>query len=253
MKISKIILALFFISISFTQSFAQADELFSEANQQYQNKQFIEAIASYNKIVDNGYESPVLFYNLANAYFRINKIGYAILNYEKALKLAPGDEDIIYNLKLANARQQDKIKEVPQIFIVQWWDEFVTMFTIDGWAVITLIFYFVIMGSIVLYIFTRSRSVSRLTFISGSAGFAAFVIWAIILFSAVNRESTREFGVLLTEVQSVKVSPDAGSNDAFVIHEGVKFTVNDKVGDWVKIKLADGKVGWLPSNTFGLI
>jgi hypothetical protein len=99
----------------------------------------------------------------------------------------------------------------------------------------------------------RNLQIQKYAFIFGSLNIAALLIAVILFFSSLERESSNDYGILLKSVATAKISPDAQSNDAFVIHEGIKFRIEDEVNNWVKIKLADGKVGWLTENSFDLI
>jgi len=244
------VMILFFCGSSFAQS---PEELMQQGNKHYQAEQFEDAIESYQKILSQGYESYALYYNLGNAYFRSGKLGYAILSYEKGLKLSPGNEDLSYNLKIANARTVDKITELPKLFIIQWWDVLITSFSVSGWSYIVIVIYLIFLTSIGLYLLSGKIKIQRLSFLTGSASLAVFIISIVILISRYNHEATTNYGVLLEPIYSVKISPDTKSNDAFVIHEGIKFTVEDRVNDWYKIKMVDGKVGWIQRNSFGQI
>ncbi len=247
----KIILILISIFIFYNGINAQNIEtLVKKGNTAYQNNKYSEAIENYQKIIKQGYISSELFYNLGNAYFKNNNLGKAILYYEKSLKLSPLDEDAAYNLKIAKARTVDKIKEVPQIFIVRWWNILLTSFSISGWKIIVLIFYFLLLISIGIFLFIKNANIQRITFVFGLFNLIVFIISVIIFISAYTRTTTTSYGILQKSAVTAKISPDTQSNDAFVIHEGTKFLLEDKVNNWVKIKLADGKIGWLPENTF---
>lgn len=247
----KLFIALLFFSLNL---FAQSPEqLMNEANKLYQQQNYEQAIEIYNKVLSQGYESSVLYYNLGNAYFKEGKLGYAILNYEKGLKLNPDDEDLIYNLKIANARTVDKITEVPKLFFITWWESLITIFSVSGWSIIFIIIFWIFLASIAVYFFSRKISLQRIAFLSGAVSLAVVVILAVILFARVNRETNVNHGILIEQSYNAKVSPDEKSNDAFVIHEGIKFSLEDQVGNWVKIRLIDGKVGWIEKNSFGKI
>ncbi|MDX1699772.1 MAG: tetratricopeptide repeat protein [Melioribacteraceae bacterium] len=222
-------------------------------NDFYQEKQFQEAIESYESILRQGYLSSQLYYNLGNAHFRLGEIGKAILYYEKSLKLSPGNEDAAHNLKIANARTVDKIKEIPPIFIVKWWNILLATFTSSGWQIIIIVFYLLLLTCIAIYFLARNLQLQKISFIFGSLNIVAIILAVILFLSSLSRESSNEYGILLTSVVTAKISPDEQSNDAFVIHEGIKFKIEDELNDWVKIKLSDGKVGWLPVNTFEII
>jgi len=229
------------------------EELIVYGNKLYQEGKYEDAIDSYQQIISQGFESSSLYYNLGNAHFRTGKLGSAILFYEKGLKLAPGDEDISYNLRIANARTIDQITQLPKIFIIEWWEILITSLSLSLWAVITLVIYLVFLTSIGLYFLSRRISIQKISFLVSSIFLALLIISSVILFSRYNYEATTNYGILLETSYSVKTSPDVKGTDAFVIHEGIKFVIEDKVNDWYKIRLVDGKVGWIPKNSIGQI
>ena len=251
MRIINFIVILF---ISVSSIFAnQAEALMNEANQLYQNKQYEEAITKYNSILEDDYESVALYYNLGNSYYRSAQIGFAILNYERGLKLDPSNEDLLYNLSIVKARAVDKIKEVPKLFIVEWWELLISAFPTTMWQIVVLAFYLLLLGSITLYFVTKSGTTQRLTIFASLIGLTGAIFFSIILFAHVQRETSTDYGVLTTNTISAKQSPNELSNDLFVIHEGLKVAVHEVFGEWYKIKLSDGKVGWLPKNSLEII
>jgi len=229
------------------------ETLMKTGNDFYQNKQYQEAIENYESILQQGYVSGDLYYNLGNSYFRIGAIGNAILFYERALKISPSHEDAAYNLRIANARTVDKIQEIPPLFFIKWWNILLSTFTSTGWQTIIFIFYILLLTCIAVYFLVRNLQTQKFAFIFGSLNIVALLIAVILFFSSLERESSNDYGILLKSVATAKISPDEQSNDAFVIHEGIKFRIEDQVKYWVKIKLADGKVGWLTENSFDLI
>ncbi len=240
----------------FIASYLEAQDLdsFMEAgNSFYQNKQYEEAIKSYETILNQGYVSSELYYNLGNAYFRLGQLGKSILYYEKSLKLDPGNEDAAYNLKIVNARTVDKIQEIPPLFFIKWWNMLLAYFTSAGWQIIIFIFYILLLACIGFYFLSGNLQLQKFSFIFGILNLTALILSVILFISSINRESSYNSGILLQSVISAKISPDTQSDDAFVIHEGTKFEIEDKVNNWVKIKLSDGKIGWLPSNSFEVI
>ncbi len=229
------------------------DELMKTGNKYYQKGNYELAIESYQKILGQGFESGATYYNLGNTYFKTGKLGYAIYSYEKGLKIEPNDEDLAYNLKIANSRTVDKISQLPKLFIVSWWEELVTSLNITGWSFVVMIIFWILLGSISIYLFSRRAKLQRLSFLTGSISLSMLIVAAVIFFARVNREAATDYGILLEPTYSVKVSPDIKSNDAFVIHEGIKFALEDHVNNWSKIRLIDGKVGWVQKNVFGQI
>ncbi len=238
--------------LSFTGA-AQVENFMEEGNRYYQQSQFSDAITSYNKILQQNFESSALYYNLGNAYYKTGNLGRAILNYEKGLKLSPGDEDLQYNLEVAKARTVDRINEVPKLFIVEWWESLITLFSASGWAFIVSLLFILFLIFAASYFFVKSFNIQRILFILGAANIFALIFAVILLVAQIDRETSVQYGVLLENNITAKISPDEKGNDAFVVHEGIKFEIQDQLNDWAKIKLADGKVGWLPKSTFGTI
>ncbi len=251
MRIVKIIILLF---ISFNSLFgSEIETIMNEANQLYQNKQYEEAILKYNSILELGYESPALYYNIGNSYYRSAQIGYAILNYERGLRLDPSNDDLLYNLSIVKARTVDRIKEVPKLFIVEWWELLISALSTTMWQIIVLLFFLLLVGSITLYFITKSGTTQRLTIFSSLIGLTGAIFFSIILFANVQRETSTDYGILTANTISAKQSPNETSNDLFVIHEGLKVAVLDRFGEWYRIKLSDGKVGWLPKRSLEII
>ena len=252
----KRLLILFLLLLTFPFSDArafvqtEAEASMQNGNTLYQNGNYEGAVEAYENVLTLGYESAALYYNLGNSYFRLNELGRAILNYEKALKLEPGDEDVVYNLRIAQARTVDKIQSVPKIFISEWWDFLVTGFSVAGWSLILIVVYVLLVLFVGLYFLTRSGRVQRLAFYLGSVNLVIVFLVLIIFISSYNREATSNYGILIENTISAKQSPNIQSSDAFVIHEGVKFEIEETLNNWAKIRLADGKVGWLPDNSF---
>lgn len=226
----------------------EAERLMQKANNLYQENEFEKAAELYIQILNNGYESDELYYNLGNAYFKSGRLGYAILYYEKALKLSPNDEDINYNLEIANARAVDKIEVLPKLFFVRWWDSFLNIFSVSGWSYLTYIIYILLLISIAVYFLIRRQNLQKIAVFSSAGLIVLLLLCVIILAVKVSSETSFDQAIVVEQAVTAKLSPDEQSGDAFIIHEGIKVGVEDQVSDWVKIKLPDGKVGWIPGR-----
>ena len=226
----------------------EASLQFEEANQAYRNAEYAKAAGLYEHIVKNGVENAELYYNLGNTYFKLKNTPAAILNYERAMRLAPQDEDIGYNLRLANLRVIDKIDPVPQLFITVWWQSFVGIMSSASWAMAGIIALWGCLGAAALFLFLNIPLVRRLAFFGG----VVCIFFAVIAFIAMSRqahaESNDQLAIIFSPSVSVKSAPDIQSTDLFVVHEGVRVEILDFVGDWKKIRLADGKTGWMPGD-----
>lgn len=249
----KYVLTIAVILVSTIAFASEADELMKQGNQFYQDKQFENAIDTYQKIINVGYVGTSLYYNLGNSYYRDGKIGYAILYYEKALELSPGDDNVMHNLAIANAKTVDKIDTLPKFFLFQWWESILALFPVSGWTLMVYLFYLLLLCSIGLYFFARGMNIQRYSVFSGLISALFLVITTALWIVSLNREFTVKNAIVVEPAAAVKLSPDSTSNDAFVIHEGLKVRELDRVESWVKIRLQDGKEGWIEQNEIGTI
>ena len=231
----------------------QADELMKRGNELYQQKMYEKAVETYTDIINMGYEGTSLYYNLGNAYYREGKIGYAILYYEKALRLSPGDPDVRHNLLIANTKTVDKIQTMPTFFLFQWWESLLALFSVNGWTYLAYAFYILLLVSIGLYFFAKKPKVQRYSFFGGLASLLLIVVTLTVLIINLNRELNVKKAIVVVPSVTVKLAPDPTSNDAFVVHEGLKLREEDRVDNWIKIMLSDGKEGWLPKSSIATI
>jgi len=236
---------LFLLFSSIICSASEVEDLLQKGNALYQKKQFEEATNVYEKVLSYGYESSELYYNLGNSYFRLGKLGYSILNYEKALKLAPSDEDIIHNLALANARTIDKIEVLPKLFFIRWFESLINLFSVNGWLYFLYFLLLILLLTAAVYFIINKIIIQKWAFILGSVVLGLFVLSLVFFGLRLHQDSQFTSAVVVEQAVTVKASPDIQSNDAFIIHEGLKVQIDDKVSEWYKIRLADGKIGWL--------
>ena len=233
-------------SVIFAQN---VEDRMKQAREYYRNNEFDKAINIYEELRNDGYQGTSLFFNLANSYYRIGKLGYAILNYERALKLSPSDEDVKHNIAFANLSTVDRIQPLPTFFLFEWWESILASLTVNGWTYLAYLFFLLLIVFIVIYFFARSIFQQKLILFSGLGVLVIFLLVVSLLIVKINREETLISGVVIEQSVTVKTSPDTKSTDAFVIHEGLKVNLEDKIDNWVKIKLADGKVGWVENNS----
>ena len=197
------------------------DELWDMANTAYINGNFHSAAEVYEEILSRGVSSVKLYYNLANAYFKEDRIGKAILYYKRALRLAPGNDDIRHNLSVAEARTKDNIEDIPEFFFVTWMREARHTMSCTAWSVLSLVLLACALALFLVYLLAQRLSLRK-------AGFYGTVV-----------------AVLLCMLTAVKSSPDKSSTDLFVLHEGTVVTITNRLDDWCEVVIADGKKGWL--------
>jgi tetratricopeptide (TPR) repeat protein len=249
----KILFLIFSISTVLYLNAQEADSLLHKANNLYTEGKYQDAIDTYENILMLGYESPELYYNLGNTYYKQNVIAQTILNYEKALQLAPNDEDINYNFQLTNRLVVDKIEVLPVFFVTGWLRSLKNLFTSDFWAIISITSFLLTLLFISFYLYSRNLGFKKLSFWFGFFVVIISIISFIFSYQQKQKILARDTAIVMSSSVTVKSSPDASGTDLFVIHEGTKVWVEDKISDWNEIKLSDGSKGWLKADNIETI
>ena len=246
----KVFFCLLIFVLLFTASSLGKDlnQSMQQAGEYYRSGEFDKAIKIYEEIRNEGFQGTSLFFNLANSYYRIGKLGQAILNYERALKLSPTDEDVKHNLAFANLSTVDRIQPLPTFFLFEWWESILASLTVNGWTHLAYFFFILLTVLVVVYFFAKTIFQQKLILFSGLGMLTMFLIVISLLIVKLNKEENVIEGVVVEQSLTVKTSPDMKSTDAFVIHEGLKVNLEDKLDNWIKIRLADGKVGWIENK-----
>jgi tetratricopeptide (TPR) repeat protein len=230
------------------------DSLWNAANAAYAEGRWSDAAQDYLLISDSGMESAALYCNLGNAYFKDGNIPYAILYYERALKLDPSYSDARFNLELLNANIQDRIDPVPELILKTWINKVCYMTDSDAWAVFFIIFFALFLGLMILFLKGSSVGMRRAGFFTGIG--VLLLAASCLSFSLSQRKDyvRADKAIIVRPVTSVKSSPSGeSSKDLFVLHEGTKVKLIDSVGSWDNIELADGRQGWIPSSDIEII
>jgi len=239
------IIILFLLTFVSVHAENQHNEWLDSANQAYINGDYARAINQYEMILEQGYESAALYYNLGNAYYKQNIIDQAILNYERALLLKPHDEDIKYNLEMANRLTVDRIEKLPEFFLDVWIRNCMNWFSSNHWAIISISAFVLALIFISIYLYTRKYGVKKFSFWLGLIFILITILALIFAYQQKKKIIVKDTAIVMSPSVTVKSSPDVSGTDLFVIHEGTKVWLQDKVGDWKEIKLSDGSKGWL--------
>jgi len=247
--------AIFFLMIvCAAAASAQSPEImFQQANQLYQQGKVVEAKDLYETILRNGYVSGDLYYNLGNAYYKAGNIPRAMLSFERAVRLIPDDDDLRHNLQLAGMMITDRIEPVPKLFIWEYWDSLKHLFSVSSATWLLYGVYLVVIAGFTTMVLARRYVLRKAALIVGAAGTIVFLACLTLFIAKISDVNRADEAILQSGIVTVKNSPDAKSSDAFVLHGGVKVQIIDKVGDWVKIRLADGKVGWMEETAAEVI
>jgi len=241
----KIFLIIIFIGLSNLLSATNSDSLFTQANSAYNSSDFQKAIELYEQFADSGYQSAEVYFNLGNAYYKQNYLSLAIINYERAKRVDPYDEAINYNLEHANAFKVDKIEEIPVFFLKTWVTNLTLLLSFETWGRLSLILFGLLIIFILIYLFTPKLGLKKLSFIAA----LLFALFSLLSFVMAHKRNNIQFAndiaIITSSSVTVKSSPDESGTDLFLLHEGTKVTIEDKVGEWYEIKIADGNTGWI--------
>ena len=232
---------------------ANVDKLFKDANSLYIAEKYADAELNYKKILEMGYSSPELYFNLGNTYMRLGKITDAIYYYEKAKKLIPNDNDLNFNLDFANQLIVDKIEAKSELFVFDWFQSLKQMFSSSAWAVFIIIFSWLFFGLLAFYVFFKKRFIRKFSFIGALAVLALLLLSIVLGMRKYNIEASDNTAIIYEQRINVKHSPEESGKDYVILHEGTKVEILDKIGDWLKIRLADGNVGWIKNEAVKLI
>ena len=224
-------------------------ERWEVGNKAYIDGNYDKAIEEYTAILDGGEYSMKLYYNLANAYFKTGAMGKAILYYNKALRIAPSQEDIRHNLTLAEAQTKDRIAVIPEFFLNRWLRTMRNSMSCTAWSVLSLVWLGVMLAFGLLFLLALRIIWRKVGFYGALCVFVLFVATTSFAVSSRNDMLSHSEVIVMGTAISVKSSPDRSATDLFVLHEGTKVKVLTEVDEWVEVVIADGKKGWtLKSN-----
>lgn len=242
------LITMLFAVVSIAQTKSDADEL-------YKKEKYTEAVTAYETLLksEEGV-SAALYYNLGNAYYKLDNIPLAILNYERALLLEPGDGDIRANLALARGKTIDKVTPPSEMFFVTWWHNLCNMMSIYTWCVTAVISFALMLLGILAYLFLSNITLRKIGVYGAMGLFLLFVVANISAYTQNAAFANRNAAIIISPAVSVKSSPTGTSTDLFVIHEGSKVEILDSsMKDWKEVKFEEGKQGWIPTSAIEVI
>lgn len=231
----------------------------------YNNKEYADAVEAFESVVANDHASADVYYNLANAYFKLGQqgdtsrpfaggeLGRAVLNYERALKLDPTMDDARYNLDIAKDLTNDT-ESVPESFIARLWHSFAGAMTTNGWATLSLSSLFVTVGLLLLYLLHSAIVVRKVAFFLAIATVLLFVLATALSLTQLSAVTDSSRAVILTnDTTPVHASPDSGSKIIRQPSQGVTVQMERTQGDWTEVRFADGEKGWLRTRSVEVI
>ena len=225
---------------------AEALATFEEGNRLYAEGAYAEALEHYRAVEEQCVVSSALYYNMGHAYFRLNRLGYAILYYERARRLRPGDPDLRHSLAVAQARTDNQITRIPDPVWVVGWNRVVAALDVRGLFAIGLLFYLFAAGLIArrIWLGVPNDWIRRGIFVGvvGGAVFLGAAFWA-----SVERAHTRTAVVLETRT-ALHETAAADADVAYEVREGLIVDVLGERPGWVEVRLPNGATGWIAAD-----
>ncbi len=221
------------------------DSLFIKANKLYQQESYIEALKLYQDIESKNMESGVLYFNMANVYYKTNQVAPSIYYYEKALQFDPNNKDYIFNLEFAKRMTLDNIEALPKSLGQKFRDTFILKFTYNTWAVIAVSLAFLFAILFLLYHFSYSTSKKRIYFLTSLLSVIFVSISLYFSFRNYHYIKNIKTAIIFATQTQVKSAPTKSSEINFELHEGTKVQILETLDNWKKIKIIDGKTGWI--------
>ncbi|MGS2740317.1 tetratricopeptide repeat protein [Sinomicrobium sp. M5D2P17] len=246
MRIATIVIVLLFHFTGFAQANPSPEKLFEKATSLYNDGKYEEAADNYLAILDQGQHSAAVYYNLGNAYYKLNSIPESIYYYEKALQLSPDDQDVKNNLAFAKNMTIDAIEPLPQTGFSKFWNNLTGHFHYDTWAGIAVAFAFLTAVFFLCYYYLSSSAKKRIFFVASIATVACLIGSVYVAYFQFYKSTNTNFAIIFAKESQVKSEPNSRSEQAFLLHSGTKVQILETLDDWKHIKLADGKTGWLP-------
>ena len=220
----------------------------NNADTEYQKGNYQQAIRDYEEILKNG-ESAEIYFNLGNAYYRTDNITKAMLNYERARLLSPGDDDINFNLQFARSKTIDKITPESEMFFVTWYKSLVNFTSVDNWAKTGILCIVMTLLLVLLYLFGPQLMLRKIGFFGGLAFFVIFLLSNLFAFQQKQALDNRTGAIVISPSVNIKKTPAKNSADQFVLHEGTRVDIIDKgMTDWRCIRVGDGREGWIETK-----
>lgn len=225
----------------------------AEADSAYVDGRYQQAAEAYEQLLSEGV-SPELYYNLGNCYYRMEEMPQAILAYERALRLAPGDADIRFNLQMARSKTIDKIVPESEMFIATWYRSLVNMNSADGWGRTALIALALAIVLLLIYLFTDPLWLRKVGFFGGLAMLVVLMLSNVFAWQQLRQAENRSGAIIFESAVPVKSTPTNNGTDLFILHEGTRVDIIDEtMSDWREIRVPDGKQGWVETKQIEVI
>jgi tetratricopeptide (TPR) repeat protein len=221
------------VVFSSTAQAASGGSAFEQANATFAAGNDHAAISQYEAILSHdGCSAPVLF-NLGNAFYRSGQFGAAILNYERAQVLAPGDASIAANLRLA--REKAGVP-APTLNLIE---RAAQVFTPNTLAWLGSLALMMICLGIGLGRFVPRFRQAKLIVGVGTVTLLAVAASFAIRWPEFNR------AIVITANAPARIAPAGNAAESFALKAGEPVTIAKRYGQFSLARTADGRSGWV--------
>lgn len=231
----------------------QNERIFDQATAAYNAGEYEKASEDYLKILKNGQHSAELYFNLGNTYYKLNQIAPSIYYYEKALLLKPGDAEIKNNLAYAQNMTLDAIDQIPDTGMAKIKKSIIGILSFEKWARTAVIFMVLFVLLYIAFYYFQYTSRKRIAFVSGIISLFISLIAVLFAFLQYNDFHNEQQAIVFSNEAAILSEPNDRSQQVFTLHEGAKVNVLDSLNDYQKIRLADGKTGWISKESLKIL
>jgi tetratricopeptide (TPR) repeat protein len=215
--------------------------LFQTANEYYKTKQYEEAEKMYLLVLKNEKQNVNALYNLGNTYFHLKQYNNAILYYEKAKKIQPENKQILHNIQLTNNKLFSKIEFSKEFFVTKQIKDTVKSKSSKSWSIFMFVALWLGAVLMCLHFFFSNKTMFRIGFLSCLLSF----LFAYFTYSTYQHEHIKNTAIIMQPNAFMKSTPVESMNAATAIQLGLKVEILDTDKNWRKIKLPNGKTGWI--------
>jgi tetratricopeptide (TPR) repeat protein len=232
--------------LALAPAYAQSDlTLFNKANDEYTKANYEKAIELYESIFKKDMEAGELYFNLGNAYYKTNQIGMAILNYERAKKLLPNDEDIETNLALANLKTEDKIESTTSLSFTAFFNNIANLASEKAWSLFCIVSFSFSLLLYTLYLISNQIILQKSFFYAASSVLLFSIITFFITQFKYNKIKHSNEAIIISPVTTITAAPASKSTKLFMLHEGTKAIITEEENSFLQLRLSNGNVGWV--------
>ena len=246
-------LVVILILLSITKMLSQNNLFFEQGNSLYNEGKYAEAIEKYETIINSGEHSAELYFNLANAHYKLSNVAPSVYYYEKALLLNPTDSDIKNNLSYAQNMTIDDIAVEPEVGFSKLYKSVVNYMSFETWSKLSIVFMFLFVVLFTVYYFSIATNKKRIAFLGFLFSFFLMGLTLGLAFQKFKLDQSNNPAIIFAQEINVKSDPNLNSDTLFTLHEGTKVNVTEEFDYWNEVELSDGKKGWIPLDALKML